>query len=87
VLERGVVDCFLTGFALDQFFRNLREMKLKKVEMPGRGVRKSRGVGLGDVLYSWLFFADDGHGDMEVTSRRSCAKGISRQEPWLSHSD
>jgi hypothetical protein len=28
---------FLTGFALDQFFRNLREVKLKKVEFPGSG--------------------------------------------------
>jgi hypothetical protein len=28
---------FLTGFALDQFFRNLREVKLKKVETPGAG--------------------------------------------------
>jgi len=33
----ALLTAFLTGFALDQFFRNLRKVKLKKVEMPGAG--------------------------------------------------
>lgn len=31
----ALLTAFLTGFALDQFFRNLRELKLKKVEIRG----------------------------------------------------
>jgi hypothetical protein len=31
----ALLTAFLAGFALDQFFRNLREVKLKKVEIPG----------------------------------------------------
>jgi hypothetical protein len=33
----ALLTAFLAGFALDQFFRNLREVKLKKVEIPGAG--------------------------------------------------
>ena len=33
----ALLTAFLAGFALDQFFRTLRDVKLKKVEIPGAG--------------------------------------------------